>query len=324
MNYVGLGLAACAVATVWLDPPTLAPVRRAAVQREAERDAGGGRAGGDWQAVNDQIPQDAIGVGNEDGLPLFACRGAFKDGVQLGRVRADFHGCHVGYGGREVEVAPFEVLTPSWAEASFGEAPAGALPAGANPVLASVAPFRVTPLLACRAAWRGSLQVGEVRDGGCVFGFGGQQVAAERYEVLMNSPWMTWAPAVPLALDPGAVPGGNENGDKLFVCRAAAGGGLHVGKTRQSALGCNVTDGRREVVATRFELLVPRWRTGTEGTLPVSALPQGRENGASQYLCRAQRSSTVQVGRVSENQAGCHIGVQGGEAVATVYDVLGG
>lgn len=281
---------------------------------------------GDWQASdgdNERLLQDAVEAGNEDGVPLYPCRGSYKGGVQLGRMRADFRGCHIGYDGHEIEVAPYETLTVTWAEASFGEVPPGASPAGASPMLSANAPFRVVPLMACRAAWRGNLQIGEVRDGGCAFGFGGQQVVADRYEVLMASPWMTWAPAVPLALGGLAIAGGNENGDKLYVCRAAAAGGLHIGKIKQSASGCSVPDGRGELVAKRFELLIPRWRTGTEGTLPVSAMPQGRENGNSQYLCRAQRNNSVQIGKVSGNQAGCHIGMQGGEVVVPVYDVLG-
>lgn len=350
MNQVVLCLVACAVAAVVLDPPTdipssIWPVSNVAEEEVAKvngpKDTTSPRAAqdaasskmatrrlgeGDWRAADgesEHFLQDAVGVGNEDGLPLYPCRGAYKGGVQLGRLRADFHGCHIGFDGRETEVMPYEVLTVTWVEASLGEVPPGATPAGASPTLVSTTAFRVTPLVACRAAWRDSLQIGEVRDGGCTFGFGGQQVMADRYEVLVASPWMTWAPAVPLAFGGTAIAGGSESGDKLYVCRAAAGGGLHVGKIKQSALGCSVTDGRHEVVAKRFELLVPRWRTGTEGTLPVSALPQGRENGTSQYLCRAQRNNTVQIGKVSENQAGCHIGMQGGEVVATVYDVLG-
>ena len=346
MNYTGLCLVACAVAAVVLDPPTglrinaesnSIPARidtarsgpkEAALPKPPERDSSeweaAKRAGeSDWQAADGGIPRDALETGSEDGLPLYSCRGAHMGGMQLGRVRMDFHGCHIGYGGREIEVAPYEVLATAWTEASNGETPAGAAFSGASPALADGTPFRITPVAPCRAASRGAVQVGEVRDGGCVFGFGGQQVMVERYEVLAASPWMTWVPAVPLALDSLAIAGGSENGDKLYVCRAAAAGGLHVGKIKRSALGCSVTDGRREVVAKRFELLVPRWRTGTEGSLPVSALPQGRENGASQYLCRAQRGNTVQIGRVSENQGGCHIGMQGSEAVATVYDVLG-
>ncbi len=356
MNHVVLCLMACAVAAVVLDPPTGPPVgvwmaknvtkndvdkddiikgsgpKIALAQKVTNRDATNWELTkrkaieGDWQAAdgeNERILQDVVEVGNEEGVPLYPCRGAYKGGVQLGRVRADFHGCHIGYDGREIEVMPYETLMVTWVEASIGEVPPGASPAGASPMLAANAPFRVTPLVACRAAWRATLQIGEVRDGGCTFGFGGQQVMAEQYEALVASPWMTWAPAVPLSLGGTAIAGGSENGDKLYICRAAAGGGVHIGKIKQSALGCNVTDGRRELVAKRFELLIPRWRTGTEGTLPVSALPQGRENGASQYLCRAQRNNTVQIGRVSENQAGCHIGMQGGEAVATVYDVLG-
>jgi len=350
MNHVVLCLMACGVAAVAWDPPIgpsigvwavstvakpevakLNPPKDALSQKAATRDATSYEAArttseGDWQAAdgeNERILQDALEVGNEDGLPLYPCRGAYKGGMQLGRMRADFRGCHIGYDGRETEVAPYEVLTVNWVAASSGEIPPGATPAGASPALATTAAFRVTPLVACRAAWRATMQIGEVRDGGCIFGFGGQQVMADHYEVLLASPWMTWAPAVPLSLGAIAIAGGSENGDKLYVCRAAANGGLHIGKIKQAALGCSVTDGRREVVAKRFELLVPRWRTGTEGTLPVSALPQGRENGVSQYLCRAQRNNTVQIGKVSENQAGCHIGMQGGEAVAAVYDVLG-
>ncbi len=287
--------------------------------------AGGGTAP-DWRAaatVNERILRDAVAAGIEDSIPLYACRGSYEGGVHLGRVRADFQGCHIGYGGREVEVTPYEVLAATWVQEASGEAPADAPPAGADPALAVSVPFRVTPLVACRVAWHGGVQLGEVRQGGCAFGFGGQQVEVDGYEVLVTSPWMTWLAAVPLALSGTAIIGGSEGGEPLYVCRAATAGGLHVGKIKRSALGCSVVDGRREVVAERFELLMPRWRAGTEGTLPVAALPEGRENGVSQYLCRAQRSSTVQIGKVSEDQAGCHIGMQGGEVVVTMYEVLG-
>jgi len=356
MNHFVLCLMACAVAAVVLDLPIETPVSLWMAKNVVKNDAP--KNGlikdsspksvaslktvtqdvtnwemtnrkafeGDWQPAdgeNKRVLQDAVEAGNEEGVALYPCRGAYKGGVQLGRMRAGFRGCHIGYDGREIEVTPYETLTATWVEASFGEVPPGAPPAGASPVLTANVPFRVMPLVACRAAWRGSLQVGEVRDGGCTFGFGGQQVMADRYEVLMASPWMTWVPAVPLTLGGSAIVGGSENGTKLYVCRAAAAGGLHIGKIKQSALGCSVPDGNGETVAKRFELLIPRWRTGTEGTLPVSAMPQGRENGSSQYLCRAQRNNTVQIGKVSENQAGCHIGMQGSEVVALVYDVLG-
>ena len=138
MNQVVLCLMACGVAAVAWDPPIgpsigvwavstvakpevakLNPPQDALSQKAATRDVTSYEAArttsdGDWQAAdgeNERILQDALEVGNEEGLPLYPCRGAYKGGMQLGRMRADFRGCHIGYDGRETEVVPYEVLT---------------------------------------------------------------------------------------------------------------------------------------------------------------------------------------------------------------------
>ncbi len=87
-------------------------------------------------------------------------------------------------------------------------------------------------------------------------------------------------------------------------CRTAWNGSVEIGEVRPD--GCTFGYAGRQPAMDTYEVV-----------------PQGRENGMSQYVCRAQGSNTVRVGKVSENQAGCHIGMQGSEAVATVYEVLG-
>jgi hypothetical protein len=279
----------------------------------------------DWRPRNAAVPiqQDAVQAGVEDGFTLYPCRAAHDGGLHIGRLRADFRGCHIGYAGSEVEVAPYEMLTATWVQESDGQVPAGALAAGADPMLSAAEPYRVAPLLPCRAAWRGGLHPGEVHADGCAFGFGGRQMLAASYEVLVLAPWMMWQVASPGALSDSGITAGNEGGEPFYLCRAAAAGGLHVGKIKRGSTGCGVVAGAQETIVERFELLVARWHAGTEGTMPVDAMPAGRENGASQYVCRGQSSDTVQIGKVSENLSGCHVGMQGSEIVLADYQVLG-
>jgi hypothetical protein len=63
-------------------------------------------------AANGTIPTGAIAYGREgDGREQFVCRAAWEGGTHLGKIVSGFDGCNIGYGGREVTVPQYEVLT---------------------------------------------------------------------------------------------------------------------------------------------------------------------------------------------------------------------
>lgn len=266
---------------------------------------------------------DAVVAGSESGLPLYSCRAAYADGMLVGRYRRDFGGCHLGYEGKEVEVAPFEVLSPTWADVAEGAA-AGTLAGGEVVQGPAGKAYAARPVSPCRVSYQGAVHPGSwpVSDGACSFGFGGRTISSQNFSVLQSAPWMTWAAGVPLALPEGAVTGGQEGGEPFFVCRAQTSLGTVMGKVKNLSPGCSVPFEGREKVEGRFELLMPRWRVSSAGAVPVGAVVGGRAGADLQYLCRGRTRNTVQPGRVSEHQPGCRIGMQGAEVVVQEYEVL--
>ncbi len=58
-----------------------------------------------------QIPPGAIVGGREStGQKLYICRATYNGGVHPGKIRVEFRGCNIGYGGREVTVNQYQVL----------------------------------------------------------------------------------------------------------------------------------------------------------------------------------------------------------------------
>lgn len=66
-----------------------------------------------WQAAGTGgLPPNPIMGGQEaDGRPLYVCRGRHQGAMLAGKYRPGFRGCNVGDGGREIAVAPFDILT---------------------------------------------------------------------------------------------------------------------------------------------------------------------------------------------------------------------
>ena len=317
---------------------------------------GGGAAAGvtrslDWQAMT---PNDgsaltyAIAVGQENDRPLYACRARVGAGTQPGRFRTDFTGCHIGYGGEEISVNPFEVLTTGWQDDASGGIPPASFVAGQRAEIGAgqraeigvaqraeigpgqraeagaANPFALTPLFPCRATFQNSTQVGEIAAGdrGCRFGFGARQVTELKYQVLADTPWLTWIPGIIRQIPPDAVTAGMEGGEPFYICRASSPSGLHTGKIKQSSPGCGIASEGREIVARQFSVLVPKWVAGNAGTIPVAALPVGNERDGLIYLCRAQVKDTLQIGKMTDEFAACHVGMLGRETAASSYDIL--
>lgn len=308
-RHAGPGLAAAGLAALLLALPEPA---RANPWRPAEA------------RTDEQTFRDAVVFGQEGGFPLYACRGRHADGLHLGRRRSDFDACHVGYGGQEVSLHAHDLLVVGWREAASGAVPAHALDAGQSLEETSSGALGQATLYACRAAHMGGVHPGQLRadGGGCMIGFGGRSVTVPRYEVLLAEPWLGWQPATPHALPTLAIAGGTEGGAPLFVCRAADREGLRPGKVRRDGSGCNVASEGREIVVTRFEVLVPRLARAATGMLPIGAVPAGRENGAPQYPCRVFAAGTTQLGKSGPGLSGCHIGMQGREVIVRDFEVL--
>ena len=136
-----------------------------------------------WERASDgRVPPGAVVAGQEsNGEPLYICRGAYNGGVHSGKVRAAFGACNIGWGGKEVKVNPYTVLTEQrWVPASGGNVPDGALPGGKE--------ANGERLYLCRASYNGGVHPGKVRAafGGCNIGWGGGEHVVSSYEVLVR------------------------------------------------------------------------------------------------------------------------------------------
>jgi len=289
-------------------------------------DAGWAQPPSSWRAATPKNPtvlRDAVSAGVEAGLALYPCRAPLEGGVQIGRYRSDFGGCHIGYAGKELEIAPFEILGAVWTDGAKAVGP-GSLVAGSQFALDSSAAPTPEPVLTCRASFKGGTHSGSIglNDKSCNFGFGGRAIASENYAVLQAAPWMTWVPATPSTLPVGAIAGGDENGEPFFVCRAPAPHGLFSGKVNKALLGCSIPYDGKELVEKRFEVLVPRWEASSGGAVAVAGIAVGRQADNPLFLCRTQSRGTLQLGEVNETLAGCHVGMQESDVSLQDYEIL--
>lgn len=63
-------------------------------------------------ASNGYLPPNAFQGGHEaNGTPLYVCRAHYNGGVHIGKFRADWRGCNIPWGGREITVNSYQVLT---------------------------------------------------------------------------------------------------------------------------------------------------------------------------------------------------------------------
>jgi len=68
-----------------------------------------GRA--NWAAFRGEVPRNAVEGGQEaDGTPLYVCRARQDGAVFAGKYRPGFRGCNVGDQGREIAMAPFDLM----------------------------------------------------------------------------------------------------------------------------------------------------------------------------------------------------------------------
>ena len=136
-------------------------------------------------ASRGHIPKGSLPVGKgTNGDAVYACRARLANGSeQPGRIRQPMLGCAVTYGGLEWSIGAYQVLrddgpkTIKWVDGK--EMPKGAYAVGRT--------ADGSLLHLCRAKLGdGSVQIGKVADGACVYGGGGKEQNAADFEVLVK------------------------------------------------------------------------------------------------------------------------------------------
>jgi len=136
-----------------------------------------------WQhARGGAVPRGAMVAGAEsNGAALYVCVAAYAGGYHPGKIRPGFDGCNIGYGGREIAVAEYDVAMgqANWVRARGGMVPGNALSAAAE--------ASGEALYFCRVWYAGGTHPGKVRPGfnGCNIGYGGNEVTVNEYEVMV-------------------------------------------------------------------------------------------------------------------------------------------
>ena len=85
-----------------------------------------------WEAVTSRIPASAVIAGYEGGKPIYVAKGNYNNGVHPGKVfwAGSKYICNIGYGGKEITLNQFKVLTAGQSQASSGQSQASSGPAG--------------------------------------------------------------------------------------------------------------------------------------------------------------------------------------------------
>jgi hypothetical protein len=128
--------------------------------------------------IGTPIPAHAI-IGNDLGeRPYYVCQAYYAGGIHPGKYLSD--GCNIGYGGQEVVLQDFRILTGrdySWVPARFGQIPDGAVVGGHD--------ANGQGLYVCRGEYQGEKHPGKIVGQNCNFGWGGQEITTPYYEVLV-------------------------------------------------------------------------------------------------------------------------------------------
>jgi hypothetical protein len=256
-----------------------------------------------WSASTyGSVPPNAAAFGNEaDGTPLYVCRGIYAGTLQTGKVRPGLSGCLVPYGGTEVSIPAYQVLTNTnvlpvtEAIMHAGYAfPKYAINGGTDGNGAS--------LYLCLAPYAGGLIPGKMQAtwSGCNVSYGGAEytVSSPDFEVLVPS---FDAPVV--ASNP-YVAGTDANGSPLGVCSVPYGGGTQVGKFMSSGV-CDFGYGGKEVAPSAgFSVLATfRGSAPLTFTFPSITFPSGVALGGSAQVTLNSDGSYVFSGHFHDSGA---------------------
>jgi len=162
-----------------------------------------------------------------------------------------------------------------------------------------------------------------------------QEAEARTQDFYNNGPRgpATWILAEGGSVPDGAIPGGEQQGKPLFICRGFHEGGLQIGKVSPAAQqGAMIGYGFKEFPIPKYEVLVGdrhalRW-VDFQGRLNVRQLGArpvegGREaDGTPLFVALARHGNAVIPGKVGEKLDGAVIPTNNTEVVSEQYRVL--
>lgn len=106
----------------------------------------------------------------------------------------------------------------------------------------------------CRTDFHGGLHPGKLLGGECHISWGGQEVIRSHYQVLVSRVPFQWIGASYGRIPAGAIRGGEENGEPLYICQANYRNGWHTGKI--VGQNCNIGWGGQEITLPHYNVLV--------------------------------------------------------------------
>jgi len=292
-----------------------------------------------WVATSGgNIPATAVAAGREaNGQAVFLCRAKYGpvNDVHPGKTRREFNGCNIGWGGKEVAVAQYEVAVSIPAGATWQPT------TGANiPATAIIGGQEAAGVLAiCRANHQGGVHIGKTRAAfnGCNIGWGGREVAIPQYEVLvMASQAVAPAPATAtVATAPVTAPQSNpslqgasqaaKNASDLARNAAVKLANAHIAAAAKQA---DIQYSEKQIQIAKSEVAKVNGRAAkvgaqqplrwVKGANTGLAFAGNESNGSQLALCRAGYNGGVFPGKVV-NKA-CNIGVNGAEIAVADYE----
>jgi len=136
-----------------------------------------------------KVPQGSLKGGHNGPIEpvpndsLYVCRGNYKNSVHPGKLWKSW--CHIGWGGKEVLLDTFEVLTTKPGRLGLKWVPTysakDAVQGGYNDMSEG---FGGYPLFICRVSYQNGVHPGKLWKGNCNIGWGGKEIPFDKYEVL--------------------------------------------------------------------------------------------------------------------------------------------
>lgn len=135
-----------------------------------------------------------------------------------------------------------------------------------------------------------------------------------------------WVAASGGNVPPRSFPGGEDNGEPVYVIRANFNGGLIPGKLLASHGTAYVPWGGAENAVSDYEVLCDfngTWVANSGGNIPPNAVPGGQsEDGEPLYIGRVVHEGALTVGKVQPGHGVCYIAYGGQELGFPDYEIL--
>lgn len=128
------------------------------------------------------------------------------------------------------------------------------MPLPYDAVIGGSQPYPPATLYVCRAQYNGGLHPGKLFAGNCNIGWGGDEIVATQYQVLVSYSRLHWVSASHGYIPVNAIRGGYEQGNPLFICQAEYRRGMHTGKVVGQM--CHIGWGGKEIAIPYYNVLV--------------------------------------------------------------------